>query len=123
MTDVSRTPRSTRWSTTWFDVLISDGVEVVSEPVAVDGRSRLEERPGRRRSRPVLDPQRRTTDSPRWLDEDVDIVGHHVVAEHFVGLLAEQRFGQPVAHLVVDVIRIGHVEHMEVATGVLLHLA
>ena len=42
-TDVSSTPRSTRWSGTRFDALIGDGVEVSSELLAVDGRSCLEE--------------------------------------------------------------------------------
>jgi hypothetical protein len=42
-TDVSSTPRSTRWSGTRFDVLIGDDIEVSSELFAVDGWSRLEE--------------------------------------------------------------------------------
>ena len=42
-TDVSSTPRSTRWSGTGFDALIGDGVEVSSEPFGVDGWSCLED--------------------------------------------------------------------------------
>ena len=42
-TDVSSTPRPTRWSATRFDALIGDSVEVSSELFAVDGWSCLEE--------------------------------------------------------------------------------
>ncbi len=42
-TDVSSTPRSTRWSGTRFDALIGERVEVLSELFAVDGRCGLEE--------------------------------------------------------------------------------
>lgn len=42
-TDVSSTPRSTRWSATWFDALIGDKVEVPSELFAVNRWSCLEE--------------------------------------------------------------------------------
>lgn len=43
MTEVSRTPRGTRCSTTRFDALVGNSVEVASELVAVDGRRCLEE--------------------------------------------------------------------------------
>src|SRR6056297_2579437 len=42
-TDVSSTPRATRWSGTRFDALIGYRVEVLSELFAVDGRGGLEE--------------------------------------------------------------------------------